>query len=322
MTIGSAEKYNEPVMNKQEALKLWKDAQLNPASLYKLAGDLRCRFFANKVELCSIINAKSGNCFQDCRFCAQSAHYKARRIEKYPLVSSDKMVECAESASKMKAHSFGIVTSGDYISPEKEIPQICKAISRIRKKCIINPDASLGRLTLDMALGLKDAGLVRYHHNLETSERFFPNICTTHSYQDRVNTVRIAKKAGLEVCCGGLFGMGETPQDRINFAFALKELDVDSVPLNFLIPIAGTPLESAKPLSADEILMTIAIFRIILPDKQIKVCAGREHNLKNRQKEIFAAGASGMMIGGYLTQGGNPPQEDLKMLKELGLEPA
>lgn len=307
-------------MNKQEALKLWKDAQLNPASLYKLAGDLRCRFFANKVELCSIINAKSGNCFQDCRFCAQSAHYKAK-IEKYPLVSSDRMVECAQSASKMKARGFGIVTSGDCISPQKEIPEICRAISRIREQGLINPDASLGRLTPDMAFRLKDAGLVRYHHNLETSERFFPNICTTHSYKDRVNTVKIAKKTGLEVCCGGLFGMGETPQDKIDLAFMLKELDVDSVPLNFLIPISGTPLEAAKPLSADEILMTIAIFRIILPDKQIKVCAGREHNLKNRQKEIFAAGASGMMIGGYLTQAGNPPQEDLKMLEDLGLEP-
>jgi len=307
-------------MDRQEALKLYKSTQKNPQALYRFANDLRKKHFGNKVELCSIINAKSGNCKENCKFCAQSAHYKGNALV-YPLVATDKMLNAAKNAAVHKAHGFGIVTSGDCIDGTKELPQICDAIRSIKEQGIINPDASLGRLTRDMARKLKEAGLVRYHHNLETSRNFFPKICTTHSYEDRIQTIKIAKETGFEVCCGGLFGLGETVEDRIDFAFTLKELDVDSVPLNFLIPIPGTPLENIKPLSTDEILMTVAIFRVILPDKHIKVCGGRELNLKERQKDIFSAGASGMMVGGYLTQGGNPPEEDLKMLKELGLEP-
>jgi len=307
-------------ITKKEALKIWSDSQNNPKPLYKIADELRQSFFGNKVELCSIINAKSGNCSENCSFCAQSAHNNAK-APTYPLVTIDEIVSSSEKAAKLNAHGFGIVTSGDCIDGSKELPQICDAVKRIRKQGLINPDASLGRLNTDMANRLKDSGLVRYHHNLETSEDFFKNICTTHSYKDRVKTVSIAKKTGFQVCCGGLFGLGETPAQRIDFAFMLKELGVDSVPLNFLIPIAGTPLEKQTVLNAEEILMTIAIFRIILKDKHIKVCAGRELNLKDRQSEIFSAGADGMMIGGYLTQGGNPPEQDLKMLKDLGLEP-
>ena len=308
-------------MRRPEALRLYKDSEANPKVLYRLADGLRRRYFGNKVHLCSIINAKSGNCSQDCRFCSQSSCHSAK-IQAYPLVSADKIVECAQTASRIKAHSFGIVTSGDCIDTLKELPQICDAIRKIKKHGIINPDASLGALTKDKARELKKAGLVRYHHNFETSEEFFPNICTTHSYRDRIKTVEIAKEAGFEVCCGGIFGMGETIEQRIDFAFTLKDLDVDSIPLNFLIPIPGTPLENLKPLGAREVLTTIAIFRVILPDKEIKVCAGREANLKDYQPEIFQAGASGMMIGGYLTQAGNPPEEDLRMLEKLGLEPA
>lgn len=307
-------------MNKQQALKLYKDSEKNPQALYKMADDLRRKHFGNKVELCSIVNAKSGNCRENCKFCAQSSHYKGN-APVYPLVSSDKMIEAAKLAAKNKAHGFGIVTSGDCIDGTKELPQICDAIRKIKAQGVINPDASLGRLTRDTARKLKEAGLVRYHHNLETSRGFFPNICTTHSYQDRVQTIRIAKEEGFEVCCGGLFGLGETVEQRIDFAFTLKELNVDSVPMNFLIPIPGTPFENNKQLMPDEILMTVSIFRIILPDKHIKVCAGREINLGQRQKEIFSCGANGMMIGGYLTQGGNLPENDLNMLTELGLEP-
>ncbi len=308
-------------MDRKEALNIYIENQKNPADLYRQANQLRQGYFANKVELCSIINAKSGNCSQDCRFCAQSARYNAN-VAKYPLVSVGKMVECAMDAAVLGANSFGIVTSGDSVDKKNELPKICEAVSRIRKMRRVNPDASLGSLTLDMARQLKDAGLVRYHHNIETSERFFPRICTTHSFKDRIDTVVIAKKAGLEVCCGGIFGLGEAIEDRVDFAFTLKELDIDSVPLNFLMPIAGTPLENAGSIRPDEILMTIALFRLILPQRHIKVCAGREANLKGRQNEIFCAGANGMMVGGYLTQGGNPPKEDLKMLEDLGLAPA
>jgi len=308
-------------MNRKEALKLYRDSENNPQTLYKMADDLRRKRFGNKVELCSVVNAKSGNCSQDCKFCAQSAHNKASSPE-YPLISSEDMLEASKMAAVNLAHGFGIVTSGDCIDGAKELPLICEAIKKIKAQGMINPDASLGRLTKDTARELKKAGLTRYHHNLETSRDFFPNICTTHSYDDRIQTIKIAKEEGLEVCCGGLFGLGEIIEHRIDFAFTLKELKVDSVPLNFLIPISETPFEDNPRLTPDEILMTIAIFRIILPDKHIKVCGGREANLGNRQKEIFACGASGMMIGGDLTQGGNAPEEDLKMLKELGLEPA
>jgi biotin synthase len=320
LTIACLGKYNYLVMKKQQVFKLWQKALRDPQTLYKAADELRRRHFGSKVELCWIINAKSGDCGQDCAFCSQSARHKTD-IPRYPLVSADDMVESSRKAAKAGAYGFGIVTSGDCISTTKELDTICEAVERIKKEGLVNPDASLGRLTPYMARQLKAAGLVRYHHNLETSEGFFPKICTTHSYDDRVNTVRIAKEAGLEVCCGGLFGIGETVSDRIDLAFMLKELDVDSVPLNFLIPIAGTPLEDATPLTANEILMTIAVFRIVLPDKQIKVCAGREISLRERQRQIFQAGASGMMVGGYLTQGGNSPREDLKMLDELGLVP-
>lgn len=308
-------------MNKSEALKIYNDAKQNPSKLYKMADALRRDNFGNKIELCSIVNAKSGNCSQNCKFCSQSIYHNTT-APAYPLISTGKILDAAKNAAGNKAHGFGIVTSGDCIDGIEELPRICEAIKKIKEQGELNPDASLGRLTKDMARQLKQAGLVRYHHNLETSEEFFPNICTTHSYQDRVKTVRIAKEEGFQVCSGGLFGLGETVEQRIDFAFALKKLGVDSMPLNFLIPIPGTPLEGSKRLPADEILMTIAIFRIISPDKHIKLCAGREVSLGNRQKDIFFAGANGMMIGGYLTQGGNPPEKDLKMLKELGLEPA
>ena len=308
-------------MNRKQALELYKDSRKNPAGLYKLADDLRKRYFANKVELCSVINAKSGNCPEDCAFCAQSAHNEAK-VNGYPLLSVDEIVRRAEAASKLKAFGVTIATSGDAVDEQNEFPQICEAVKRIRRQGLINPDASLGRITLDSAKRLKDAGLFRYHHNLETSRRHFSFICTTHTFDDRLRTIDIVKKTGLWLCCGGIFGMGETPEDRIDLAFTLKGLDVDSVPLNFLMPVKGTQLEDAKPLTQDEALMTIAIFRVILPDKQIKVCGGRELNLKARQYDIFACGATGMMVGGYLTQGGNPPEEDLKMLEKLGLEPA
>jgi len=307
-------------MNRSEAINLYKSCEKNPKALYRMADELRRKYFGNKVELCSIVNAKSGNCRENCKFCAQSAHYKGN-APIYPLVSEDKMLEAARDAAKNNAHGFGIVTSGDCVNEAKELSVICETISRIKEQGLINPDASLGRLTKDISRRLKNAGLVRYHHNLETSEDFFASVCTTHSYQDRIKTVRIAKEEGFQVCCGGLFGLGETIEQRIDFAFTLKELNVDSVPLNFLIPIPGTPFENNKRLTPDEILMTVAVFRLILPDKHIKVCGGREINLGKRQKEIFSSGASGMMVGGYLTQGGNAPEEDLNMLKELGLEP-
>ena len=307
-------------MNKIEALKLYRNSEKNLQLLYKMADDLRKKHFGNKVELCSVINAKSGNCPENCAFCSQSAHNEAK-VNSYPLLSADEIVRRAQAASELKAYGVTIATSGDAVDERDEFSVICDAVKRIRKQGHINPDASLGRITFDMAKRLKDAGLFRYHHNLETSRRYFSSICTTHTYDDKLRTIDIVRKAGLRLCCGGIFGMGEAAEDRIDLAFTLKELDIDSVPLNFLMPVPGTRLADTKPLAQEEILTTIAIFRMILPDKQIKLCGGRELNLKERQYDIFASGATGMMVGGYLTQAGNSIDKDLKRLEELGLEP-
>ena len=180
--------------------------------------------------------------------------------------------------------------------------------------------ASLGLLDIDTALRYKKAGLKNYHHNLETSESFFKNICSTHSYKESIETVRIAKKTGFRVCSGGIFGMGETPQQRVELAFTLKELDVDCIPMNFLNPISGTPLENMPPMKPLEILKTIAVYRFILPQKDIIICGGREINLRDLQSFMFVAGANGTMLGNYLTTKGRAAKEDLQMIKDLGLD--
>ncbi len=198
--------------------------------------------------------------------------------------------------------------------------KICAALGRIAEQTSISRCASLGNLTPDMIRQLKEAGLTRYHHNLETSENFFPHVCSTHSYQERLDTVRLIKRAGLELCCGGIFGLGEDMGDRLELAFTLRELGADSVPLNFLTPISGTPLEAQLPLIPREILKIIALYRFILPDKDIKVCGGREANLRDLQSWIYYAGANGSLLGNYLTTTGKPAAEDLQMIKDLGLQ--
>ena len=285
------------------------------------ANAIRKRYKGHKIHFCSIINAKSGRCSENCRFCAQSAHYKTpARV--YPLVEAEKMVAGAESAQELGADCYCIVTSGRGAAQGDNLERICQAVQDIRRKTRIPPAASLGELDETAALKLKQAGLSRYHHNLETSARFFPQICSSHSYQDRLNTLRLVKRQGLELCCGGIFGLGEGWGDRLEMAFALRELGADSIPLNFLMPIPGTPLESASPLTPQDILKIIALFRFILPDKDIKVCGGREAHLRDVQSWMYYAGANGALIGNYLTTSGRPPEEDLRMAADLGLEAA
>ena len=212
-----------------------------------------------------------------------------------------KIVETAKKAKTIGAERFGIVTSGNRLS-RGELVVVAQAIAEIKDKVGVIVCASLGALDKSQLQLLKGAGLSRYHHNIETSRRFYPKIVSTHTFDERINTIKSAKQVGLEVCSGGIIGMGETWQDRIDMAYTLKELDVDSVPINILIPIKGTPLESATPLSVDDAIRTICIFRIILKDKTIKVAAGREATFKDSQIKAFAAGANGMLIGGYLTK--------------------
>jgi len=283
------------------------------------ANKVREEFKKNKVELCSIVNAKSGNCSEDCKFCAQSVRHNAK-IERYPLLSEQNILKAAKSAKANNATCFGIVTSGKRIRNQKEISIICKTVKTIRTKIpSMKCSVSLGAIDKQFLSGLKKAGVKKIHHNLETSRNYFPKVCTTHTYEERLKTLKSAKDLGIKLCSGGIFGLGESRADRLDLAFTLRDLDVDSVPLNFLHPVKGTALENSVPMDVNEILRTIAIFRLILPKKDIKVCGGRAVNLRSMQSMIFFAGANGMMIGNYLTQAGQNPKVDLKMIKDLGL---
>lgn len=287
--------------------------------IMSLANRAREKFKGNEVSLCSIINAKSGMCQEDCAFCSQSMYHQTT-APVYPFVGEEKVVERAKEAKKIMAREFSIVTSGYGPENEEELQEIEKAIGRVAQETELEPCASLGILNRDALRKLKKAGLKNYHHNLETARSFFPNICTTHDYDEDVETVRTAKELGFKVCCGGIFGMGESWKQRIEFAFTLKELDVDSIPLNFLNPIPGTRLENKRELTPVDCLAIISLFRLVMPQKDIFVCGGREVNLRDLQSMLFFAGANGMMIGGYLTTKGRQPEDDLRMIQDLGLK--
>ena len=268
-----------------------------------------------QLDLCTIFNAKSGLCREDCKFCAQSCRHSTG-IKTYPLKSTSEIFRAAAIAKKNGAHRFGIVTSGNALT-KTELDRIAGCVSMIRAKIGIKVCASLGELSLSDLAMLKRSGLSRYHHNIETSPRYFRKIVTTHSFEDRLKTIRAAKLAGLEVCSGGIIGMGETWRDRAEMAHVLNRLGVDSVPINMLIPIKGTPFAGMKKISAADAIKTIALFRIILQDKVIKIAAGREAVLKDHQVRAFIAGANGMLIGGYLTVKGQGLAEDRKLIKEI-----
>lgn len=288
----------------------------NYDELFYWANRIRERCKGKKIKFCSIVNAKSGLCSEDCKFCAQSICYNTG-VDVHPLKNSNEIVNAAKDAFKVKASGFSIVTSGVEVNLT-EIHTISDAIKKINQIGMYTC-ASLGNLDYEKAKKLKESGLTRYHHNLETSRRFFNEICSTHSYDEKIKTIKIAKDSGLKVCCGGIFGMGETNEDIIDFAFTLRKLKPDSIPLNFLNPRPGTPLEDKEKLLPMEALKIIAIFRFIFPDKDITICGGREAVLRDLQSWMFYAGANGTMIGNYLTTLGRPPEEDLQMVKDLGL---
>ncbi len=306
------------LINYNEALRLAdaKDDLLD--DLMYAANRIRKHFKGNQIDFCSIINAKSGHCSEDCKFCAQSAHNNTS-IKEHPLLNEEQLLAEAKKADKQGAFRYGIVTSGRGIKSEAEISAICSALDKIGRRTGINRCASLGALNPDIFTRLKKSGLRRYHHNLETSEDFFSKICSTHTYKERLNTAYMVKNAGLELCCGGIFGLGEQMKYRLDLAFTLRRLSVDSVPLNFLVPVKGTPLQDQPVLSAREILKIIALFRFILPDKDIKVCGGREVNLRDLQALIYYAGANGALLGNYLTVAGKSVKEDKQMIADLGL---
>jgi len=264
------------------------------------------------IELCSIINAKSGACSEDCKYCAQSAHYDGE-AKVYPLLNREEILKSAVIAQKNGAKRYGIVTSGVSPTPA-DFVAVLEAVSFLAKRVEIKIDASLGILTFDELASLKEAGLSRYHHNLETSREFFPRITTTHTYETRYEVAQNTIKCGLELCCGGIFGIGEEPIDRISLALDIAKLAPTAIPINFLVPIKGTPLETIEKISAEEALRTIAIFRIICKDCRIVLAGGRSEVLKNEQKKAFNAGANGMIIGDLLTTTNEEIENDKKLL--------
>jgi biotin synthase len=286
--------------------------------LFAAAGHIREHFRGTSINICSIVNAKSGACTEDCAYCAQSVlHDTGAPV--YPLIAVTDIVKAAQSARENGAKRFCIVTSGRGIDSREDLETIARGVGEVRS-IGLSPCATLGTLTREQLSFLKSAGLDRYHHNIETSRDYFPRVCTTHTFDERLEVLRHAHSLGLSACSGGILGMGETMQDRVNMAFTLRELDVDSVPVNFLMPISGTPLEHAAFISPMDALHAIALFRFIMPEKEIRICAGRGTVLRSLHPFIFTAGADGFMIGNYLTTSGLDPAEDLAMIRDLGLQ--
>jgi biotin synthase len=285
--------------------------------LFAAAGRVRGHFRGETVDICSIVNAKSGACSEDCSYCAQSVHHSTG-APVYPLISVESIAEAVASSKKNGAKRFCIVTSGRGIDSHSDLENIARGV-QVVCDAGLSPCATLGTLTRDQLSYLKHAGLQRYHHNIETSRDYFPKVCTTHTFDERLAVLTQARSLNLSVCSGGILGMGESMEDRIKMAFTLRELDVDSVPINFLMPIKGTPLQNVTAITPLEALHSLALFRLVLPRKEIRVCAGRGTALGRLHPLIFSAGADGFMIGNYLTTSGLDPEEDLKMVQDLGL---
>jgi biotin synthase len=304
-------------LSREEALSIAEMPESQIFSLIASANTIREHFRGKTIGLCSIVSAKSGACSEDCSFCAQSSKSRAV-IDVYRLLQKERIMEKALEAKESAIKRFSVVTSGRTISG-KDLASVADIVSNVKKFGLL-PCASLGLLKKEELLSLKAAGLDRYHHNLETSEGFFPRICTTHSYHDKTNTIRAAKAAGLSVCSGGIFGMGETWLDRIDMAFALKELCVESVPINFLVPIKGTSLGDKDMLHPFDALKIISLYRYILPEREVRICGGRLQVLGEFHSLVFAAGADGMITGNYLTTLGRTPADDLKLLAMHGFD--
>ncbi len=275
-------------------------------------------FNGDRVDVETLVNAKSGRCPEDCSFCAQSSFYDTS-IKKYPLLSKEELFERAKEAKEAGAASFCLVCA--YRDPpEKDFQHICEAIKEITSNVEIEVNVSLGFMTLSRARELKKLGVKRYNHNLETAESYFAKICSTHEFSDRVNTAKIVKEAGLQLCSGGIIGMGESVTQRIELAFSLASLNPDEVPINILIGREGTPLAGTETLHPLEAVKTIAVWRFIMPKTILKIAGGREVHLKDNDKLALKAGANGIITGGYLTTGGNQANRDIAMIREIGLK--
>ena len=299
----------------------WMAALDHDYLLWLMAGADRLRktFRGNEVEVCAISNVRSGNCSENCSFCSQSGHYQTQ-APVYNFISKDKLVEQAKKAREWGASDFGVVSKGWGVRSKKDRAQLSEYFDSLNSETDIGRCASLGVLDQESAEFLKQAGMENYHHNLESAESFFHNVCTTHTYQENIDTIKHARDAGLRVCAGGILGMGESQDQRVELAQTLRELGVESVPLNFLNPQAGTPMEKVEPMQPMDILKCIAVFRYMLPKAEIRIAGGRQF-LGDLQSMIFMAGASGVMIGDYLTTKGRQVEDDLLMLQQQNLRP-
>jgi biotin synthase len=309
-------------ISRSEALELF---ELNSSGdLYDLmawANRIRERFRGNKIHLCSIVNLKAGGCPENCKFCAQSAFHQTES-PRYELVPTEDMLAAADEAGRNGVAGFGLVAAWRGLEEGPMLDAICAQFAALKRSGKARGDASLGIIKNPrVAERLKAAGCDCYNHNLESSRRFFPQVCDSHTYEERLETIHHLRNAGIRICSGGIIGMGETRADRCDLAFALKEVGASIVPINILNPIAGTPFGARPPLPPLEALQTIAAFRFILPTQEIMVAGGRAVNLRDLQSMIFVAGASAVMIGNYLTTLNQPPEKDLQMIKDLGLDP-
>jgi biotin synthase len=283
--------------------------------LYRAADIIRRHFLGNHFDLCSIINAKSGNCTENCRFCAQSARHHTG-IDTYTVIPDEEAMAMAKDNDDHGVHRLSLVTSGRSLS-ETTIAELTHLYELITASTSLQLCASAGLLDEKIADDLYAAGVRRYHCNLEASKGYFPKVCTTHTWEEKIETLQLAQRTGMSLCSGGIIGMGESMEDRIDMAFELRDLDVKSIPVNILTPIAGTPLAELQPLSLDEVLTTVALFRFINPEAVIRMAGGRQQ-LGDDQYQCFAAGANGAIVGNYLTTTGSTIAEDLKHLSAIG----
>jgi len=310
-------------ITREEALSLFNlESRADIFVLLHWANRIREYFKGNKIHLCSIVNVKAGGCSENCRFCSQSAAYQTNS-PRYGLVEAEPVLAAADEAAAHGVTALGLVAAWRGLEEGPVLDEICSRLDALKQSGKARPDASLGIIkSQQVADRLKNAGLECYNHNLESSERFFPNVCTTHTYAERLQTINHLKQAGIKICSGGILGMGETREDRCELALALREMGAHIIPINILNPIEGTPFAANEPLPPLEILKSIACFRFILPRQEIMIAGGRTANLRDLQSLIFMAGASALMVGNYLTTLNQPVEKDIQMLKDLGLDPS
>lgn len=302
----------------EDAAKLFDIPDEFVPELAKAANQITREFNGPKVDVEQLNNIKKNACSEDCSFCGQSAFFDTG-INTYQLPSADEVVMRAQKAKQDGAESYCLVAAWREPSP-KDFEKVCKIIQSVNDKVGISIECSLGFLTKQQAKTLKELNVKRYNHNLETAKSKFSEICTTHTYEDRIKTLNIARDAGLELCTGGIIGLSETRKQRLELSLALAAIYPEEVTINILVPIPGTPLELQTPLEKSEIIRMFSIIRFLLPESVIKISGGREVNLDDSGEELLQSGANGIITSGYLTMGGNEPEKDLQMIKKIGLE--